>query len=350
MTDKATTRNSSTAHREVDARVGNDLVEVKFGVDAIRTLRTSLMQVAYPVSEDPSLHGYVVLVNSSIAVDRVKEEWNRAWSVLRPEVQERLTICLMTDSITGIPIDPNPETQRMLAEVVESERGKEGGNRTDYAFVILKLLIHQWLTSGQSVTADWLARTAGCHYPAVARALRPLGSLVERASNRSVSLRWFPEQEFTRMVAISDRARSTVRFCDDTSQPRSVESQLRRLEKLAPPGLAIGGVLGAKHTFPALDILGSPRLDISLHCPGKHMNLDFIKLLDPALKPVTDPLQPATVVVHALRHHDPLFTFRQGGLAWADPVECLLDLYEANLEMQAAQFRDHLKTTRPAKS
>lgn len=350
MTAKTLLRQRLTAQSEVDARVGNDLVEVKFGVDAIRTLRTSLMQVAYPVSEDPALHGYVVLVNSAIAVERVGEEWRRTWSVLRPEVQERLTICLMSDDhITGIPRDPTPEKQRMLAEVVEFERGKAGGNRTDYAFVILKLLIHQWLTSGKSVTAEWLARTAGCHYPAVARAIRPLGGLVERASNRSVGLRWFPEHEFARMVAISDRARSTVRFCDDSSQPRSAESQLRRLEKLAPAGLAIGGVFGAKHIFPELDIVGSPRLDLSQHCPGKHMDLDFIKALDPALKRVTDPLQPATLVVHAVRHDDPLFTPREGGLAWADPVECLLDLHEARLEIQAAQFLDHMKNIRPAK-
>ena len=42
-------------HREVDARVGNSLIEVKFGVDSLRTIRTSLMQVAYPLSEDPAL-------------------------------------------------------------------------------------------------------------------------------------------------------------------------------------------------------------------------------------------------------------------------------------------------------
>jgi hypothetical protein len=29
-------------HRDVDARVGDALIEVKFGVDALRTLRTSL--------------------------------------------------------------------------------------------------------------------------------------------------------------------------------------------------------------------------------------------------------------------------------------------------------------------
>jgi hypothetical protein len=351
MAAKRTKTENPTTQSAPDTRIGNAVVEVRFGVDAVRTLRTSLMQVAYMVSEDPALHGYVVLADSSIAMERVREEWQRASSVLRPEVQQRLTICMALDQgMVGIPSDPASKTQPMLAGVIESQRGKAGGKRTDYSFIILKLLIHQWFISGEPVTADWLARTAGCRYPAVARALRPLGGLVERTSDRRVLLRWFPKDEFERMIAISDSARSTVRFADHSGQPRSMESHLRRLEKLATPGLAIGGVLGAKHHLPDLDLVGLPRLDLSLHCPGKHMNLEFMKALDPALKPVTDPLKPATVVIHAVRHADPLFASREGGLAWADPVECLLDLHEAKLDLQAGQFRDYLESTRPAKS
>ena len=347
MPDKTQKDQDQPDHREVAGRLGNVVVEVKFAVDAVRTLRTSLMQVAYQVSEDPALRGYVVLADSAIASERVREEWRRASSVLRPEVQERLFICMASNAqIIGIPGDPTPGILQMLAGLIAAERDKAGGNRTDYGFVILKLLIHRWLTSGDAVTADWLAKTGGCSYPAVARALRPLGGLVERTSDRRIVLRWFPKDEFARMVAVSDRARSTVRFADPSGQPRSIEAHIRRLEKLAPPGLAIGGVLGALHDFPALDIVGAPRLDLSVHCPGKHLNLDFIKALDPALKPVTDPLQPATLVVHAVRHADPLFVPRQGGLAWADPVECLLDLHEARLEMQASQFLDHLQSIR----
>jgi hypothetical protein len=234
--------------------------------------------------------------------------------------------------------------------VVEVERGKMSNARTDYSFVVPKLLLHRLLTSGEPVTSEWLARTAGCSYPAVARALRPLGSLLERRSDRSVVLRWFPKEEFARLVAVADRARSTVRFADQSGQPRSVESHLHRLEKLNLPSLAIGGVLGAKHYHPELDLVGTPRLDLSLHCPGQRMNLDFIEELDPALKRVEDPLAPANLVVHAMRQADAQFIPRDGGLAWADPVECLFDLHEARLEMQAAQFLQALQRKRPAKT
>ncbi len=334
----------SQRHLKVVARVGNALVEVKFGVDALRTLRTSLMQVAYSVGEDPAAHGYVVLADSPITMERLRHEWEQAASVFREDVLHRLTICLHSKGgIRGIPRDPDANTQQILSEVVDAERGKTNTARTNYSFVVQKLLVHSWLTSGEPVTSEWLARTAGCSYPAVARALGSLGSLIERRSDRRVKLRWFPVEEFARLLAVADRARSTARFADHSGQPRSVESHLKRLEKLRPPDLAIGGVLRAKHDFPDLDLVGTPRLDLSLHSPGKRMNLDFIEQLDPALKRIDDPLAPASVVVHAVSHADSLFTPRDGGLAWADPVECLFDLYEARLEMQAAQFLDFLK-------
>ena len=338
-------------HLDVDARVGNALIEVKFGVDALRTIRTSLMQVAYLVGEDPARHGYIMLVDSPITMDRLREEWGRAATVLRQDVLNRLTICLHSrGSLHGIPSDPDPETRRMLSKVVEAERGRMNTTRTDYSFVVQKLLLHQWLTSGQPVTSEWLARTAGCSYPAVARALSPLGSLLERRSDRRVVLRWFPEEDFARLLAVANRARSTTRFADHSGRPRTPESHLSRLERLNPPGLALGGVPGARHYYPDLDLVGTPRLDLSLHSPGKRLNLDFLEKLDPALQRVEDPLAPANVVVHAVRQADAQFSPREGGLAWADPLECLFDLHEARLEMQAAQFLEALQRNRPIHS
>ena len=104
---------------------------------------------------------------------------------------------------------------------------------------------------------------------------------------------------------------------------------------------------GAKHHYPNLDLVGTPRLDLSLHSPGKRMNLDFLENLDPALKRVEDPRAPANVVVHAVHQADAQFSPRAGGLAWADPLECLFDLYDARLEMQATQFLEALQHNRP---
>jgi hypothetical protein len=80
------------------------------------------------------------------------------------------------------------------------------------------------------------------------------------------------------------------------------------------------------------------------------LDLSFIERLDPALERVEDPLGRATVIVHAIHHAAPLFVPREGGLQWADPLECLLDLHEARLDAQATEFLEFLQKNRPATS
>jgi hypothetical protein len=335
----------------VDAEVGHRLIEVTAGATALRSVRLGLMQLAYATAARPGSEGFLVLPDVAVTRKRLQREWQLAASALKPELLDRLSICVGDEKrFVGIPRDPDAETQGILSQVVAAERTIAGPGRTrgSAAFVVLKILLHHWLTDGGLVTTEWLARTSGYSYPTIAGVLHGLGSLVERRSDRRLRLRWFSREEFARLLAGSDRARDTVRYGDRSGQSRSPEQHVRRLEQLAPAGVGIGGVLGAKHHFREFDLVGVPRLDLSQHCPRRNLELRFIEELDPALKRVEDPLEPATVVVHAVRHADPLFTPREGGLWWADPVECLLDLHEAHLDTQAASFLDALQRSRPA--
>jgi hypothetical protein len=351
MSDNATNR--KLRDLGVDAEVGHRLIEVKIGVSGLRSVRLALMQLAYALAEQPQSEGYLVLSQIAITRERLLKEWKYASAVLRRETLDRMVLCIEENGqFDGIPHTPDLETQRVLLQVLEKERAQAGPRvaRADASFVVLKILLYHWLTDGHFVTADWLARTSGYTYPTVANVLQGLGSLIERGSDRRFRLRWFPHEELVRLVSMSDRDRATARYADRSGQPRSPEAHLARLEKLNLPGLAIGGVLGAKHYFPDLDLVGTPRLDISLHARNPRVDLDFIEKLDPALQRVKDPLEPASVVVHNVYHANPLFVPRKGGLEWADPVECLLDLHEARLEKQAAQFLDALRKRRPVKS
>jgi hypothetical protein len=343
--------NRKNNHR-VDVQVGNRLIEVKIGAAALRSVRNGLMQLAYAMTDQPTFEGFLVLPDAAITLDRLRQEWQLAASILRPDILNRLHLCIAeNERFVGIPREPDPETQRVLSDVVAAERAGLGSRstRADASFVVVKILLHHWLTDGRPVTAEWLAQTSGYSYRAVARVVRTLGSLIERQPDRRLRLRWFPRENFSRLLAMSDRARATVRFADRSGHPRSAESHLRRLEKLNPRGVAIGGILGAKSYVPDLDIVGLPRLDLSQHSPKSHFDLNLIEKIDPALKRVEDPLEPATVVGHVIRHADPLFKPREGGLHWADPVECLLDLHEAHLDMQASQFLKALEGKRPTR-
>lgn len=306
-----------------------------------------LMHVAYTLARQPKRRGVLLLQDVSVSLQRLRDEWGRAASVLRPDVLHRLSICVdQGGRFVGIPHDPDAQTLRALS-AVRPRQSEARTSRGDASFVVLKVLLHHWLTDGQPVTTDWLEKTTGYSYPTVAKTLRGLGSLLERASDRRVRLRWFPHDQFARLFAVSDRFRETVRFADRSAQPRPPQAHLRRLEKLNPSGLAVGGALGAAHYFPGVDLVGLPRLDLSQHGLGRRPDLRFIERLDPGLKRVLDPLEPATVVIHQVRHAKPLFEPRKGGLQWADPVECLLDLHEAGLTAQASQFLMALEKRRP---
>ena len=335
----------------VDAVIGDQFFQVKAGVSGLRSVREGFIPLAYWVGKESKSQGFLVLPDASITIERLREHWQHLASILRPDLRDRMTLCVgKGDHFIGIPRDPDIRTQRTIAKIVTTERSRVNSarpSRGDASFVVFKILLHHWLTDGGSVTTDWLAQTSGYSYPTVARPIAGMGNLIERQSDRKIRLRRFPRDEFARLVAVSDRVRGTVRFGDRSAQPRSPEAHARRLEKLNPTNLAIGGVLGATHYLPGLDLVGVPRLDLSQHAPGRRLDLAFIEKLDPALKRIDDPTEPASLVVHHVHHAQSLFTPRDGGLYWADPVECLLDLHEAHLEAQAIQFLKTLERRRP---
>jgi hypothetical protein len=161
---------------------------------------------------------------------------------------------------------------------------------------------------------------------------------VLRYSDRRVELRDFPYEEWARLIAVSEDTRSTMRFRDTSGSPRSQEALIRRMTTLQIPELAIGGVHGAKHYYPELDLVGSPRLDLSYYCRSSSADLSFVQKLDPALQRADDSADSAALVVHLARRAEVLPLEQSSGLKYADPVECLIDLHEARLEAQAKEF------------
>ena len=336
----------STLRHEVDAEIGDSLFEVKTGVDSHRTLNTALVKLAYILGERPGFRGFLVLVDSAISLPRLHDEWLRATKILRPDVLERLNLCVVKDgSVQGVPETPDVETQRTIMEVVEKERAAIASPRanrsTEPFYDILRILINQWVKQAGPLTSRWLAEAAGCTYPTVASALEKLEKYLTRHSDRRVELKAFPKDEWSRLVANSDKVRQTLRFADQSGQPRSIESLVSRFERVRTDDIAIGGVLGARRRYPALDLIGTPRLDLTIHCRTRKLHLTFLRQLDPALKPARYD-EPARLVIHTLRYPHTFFEKAPDGSVWADPVECLLDLHEMRLESQAKEFLTNL--------
>lgn len=276
-------------------------------------------------------------------MERLDEEWWAAAEALRPAVLSRLSLQVVF-----------PDGRSRVFGVLRGTPPEVGGGHAaprpgrvrlpsrDLSFVVEKLLVWAWLTRRGPLTRKWLERTAGCTYPTVAAVVKRLGSAIHRHPDRRIELKNVPREEWGRLLALSGEARSVMRFADSSGQPGTAAALLQRLGKLAPREVAVGGVAGARRYNAELDLVGLPRVDLSVHAPERDADIGFVRRLDPALKQTTDPGDPAQLVLHFVRHEDPLFTPNPAGLPWADPVECILDLHEARLEAQALGLLDRL--------
>ena len=312
-------------------------VEVKRATHGFRNLRASLLGLAYWLADYPNSRGLLLLLDSRITEKRLQHERELASRVIDQEIMRRLSIASGEGGrYMGLPQDLGDDFRAWLDQLVSRESPRFKSRETYYS--ILQILVHQWLLDKAPLTRKALGNMAGCSYPTVASALHRLGPYLVQRSDRRVELVHFPNSEWKRMLAVSDRIRETARFAASSGESRSPEAHLGRLAQMGADNIGIGGVLGARYYHSDLDLVGTPRLDLSLHCPGKRPELGFIRKLDPALRRVDSDLEAANVVVHIVPRAEAFFVPREGGLRWADPVECLMDLHEAHLERQAKEF------------
>ena len=327
-----------------DAEYGDTILEVRLDVKEVRRLRGTFLEMAEFAAMETGKNVVLILPEPLVSDERINEEWIAFTEVIRPELLARLVVTIRRGGeYTGIPHPPSVELHGVIDQVIGHIAAKVSrtprGSETYYD--ILRILILQWMRKAGPMTSKWIAETAGCTYPTVAAALDRLEKYLTRRSDRSVELRSFPRDEWSRFVANADHVRGTRRYADGSGQPRSIDSLLARLQRMKSPDIAIGGVSGAKRLFPALDLVGTPRLDLTVHSRRREPDLGFLRRLDPALRPA-EQNEPARVVVHLL--HQPVVFFETDaeGAVWADPVECLLDLHELRLEAQAAEFLAYL--------
>jgi hypothetical protein len=282
----------------------------------------------------------LLLVHPRLSESRIEKEWAAVGDALRPDVLERLSLQVVfpdgrtrhfgahsgaTSPSNGVPFAPVTEAGFRLPP-------------RDLAFAVEKLLVWGWLTRKGRVSRKWVQDAADCSYPTVASVVGHLGSAIRRHSDRRIELTHLARAEWARFIGVSSDARCTRRYVDASRQPGTATTLLQRLQRASPTGVAVGGVAGSLHHHPKLDIVGLPRLDLSVHAPGRAADIDFIRRLDPALEPIEDPAEPAVLALHFVRHRETLFERSSHGLPWADPVECLLDLHEAGLQAQASEL------------
>ncbi|MFO1021018.1 MAG: hypothetical protein U0903_10015 [Planctomycetales bacterium] len=332
---------------------GKNVIEVKKSSAGSRGVYSAVMQAAIYLEQNPNIAQMcLVLLETRMSLNRLKDEWNVSTSILRKRIADRLAVIVLEEE--GTWINPDTPYNRRIAQHFEiSSIGngrhqweslkKQPGRKSQE---LIKLLINRWLLNAGPIALGKLGEDVGCSHPVVQQTLagRSLSPYLAFTSNRSVELKTFPHDLWQEVVVRSKTFRNSFRFRDRSGTKPSPEGLLKRLERLKPARLAVGGVLSARHWHPEFDLHGTPRLDLVYHAPEGQLNLDFVKAIDPALTQVSDFSESPILVVNPLVRASSLFAERQkAGISWADPVETALDLYDLSLATQANQFLTHLR-------
>ena len=327
----------------VDARVGDLLIEVKRGARGTRDIRDGIWCLADAVSRTPALRGLLVLDRPAIGSERLAAEQQAIETILRPEVSRRIRwVVIGEDGLESFPKDLGPRVRSVVARWIAGGdvRRRTPPSRGFATLAVLHVLLDRWLRSAGPVHSNELMATVGCSYPTVAAALAKLRDDIVRHRDRRVELSRWPRLAWLGYVSVQERARATERYVDRSGSPRSAAELLRRLERLGRPDIAVGGVPGALHHAPSLDVVGTASLALTLHDPEGTATTDFVERLDPALVRTESAEAAPLVVVHRQRLRRFLASGGESGPRWADPVDCLLDLHEARLEGLAKQYLD----------
>ncbi len=327
----------------VDALMGKSIIEYKARVSDLRMLQSTFMMLARIIADLSDHTGIIILDETKISRSRLNDEWKNLNKLFQPSIIARLSLVVFTGgSIIEIFGDLTNEESEALYEIREklSERlNNKRRRKPDAFFEVLRILLIHWFRGSGPLQVNRIGQLSGFSYPTVAASLEKMGSQLIRHSDRSVELISFPRENWFRLIANADDTRTPRGYW--AHRPRSIEDLIERLMNIPDKEIAFGGIIGARHYMPGIDLVGIHRLDLSVH-DWTAIKIDkLVRKLDPALKKV-EPGEIPQVVVHNL--YRPVSLFTEGDrLPIADEVECILDLHEARLESQALELLEHLK-------
>jgi len=311
---------------------------VKTGLKDVRTVRMALLDLADFVADSPAIPGVLVLEEPEISGERLHEEWDWIERLLKSSLYNRIGMVLLDESRQVHWISRAlPVASEDLEEVVAHMREKNPKRmrRPSEAYLeVLRVLLVQAYQGNKPVTAKWLGEACGYSHPTITKALERLEPFLESRTDKQNRFRMFPKQEWLKLLADADTIRSTRRYVDRTGNPRSQNFLLERLKEESGARVAVAGVLGARHWMPDLDLTGAPRLELVIHEENPFAFQKLLRRLDPGLEEAERGEAPH-LVLHSLYRSNPFFSGPDEGFLWADPIECLLDLYAARLESQA---------------
>jgi hypothetical protein len=273
----------------------------------------------------------------------LREEWESYARLIQPFILSRLKIVVISKGETiekyGKLSKEESDAILEITKTISQKQINKKRSKPDAFFEIVRILIIHWFRGNGPTQLNKLCQLSGFSYPTVALSLEKMELQINRHSDRSVELKSFPRDLWFKLLASSDNIRVPQGFW--AHRPRDIDYLIKKIIDNTNFEIGFGGIIGARHFMPSIDLLGNPRLDLTVQKWSNSKVENFVKNLDPGLKKVR-PGELPQVVIHNLFRQDPLFV-KSSNMLIADEVECLLDLHEARLELQASELLEHLK-------
>ena len=339
--------------RWVDSQWGTWLIEIASG-PGLRDMQGKLMNLAVLLDHEPTdVHALCTIANEKVTQERLQSELAQMRKVIRPDLANRLHVGRCDGSGENVLLEPSlpPLLKDVVTKAVRkaanARRRSPGGTQLD----VFAYLVRSWLADTGPVMVKDIQEAVGASHPTVAAGLDQLKKqgVLHRLSDRSVDLKGFPRDEWPRWLLASVQARKIARYVDPSRHargPHEMAARLPKATKATKLRIAVSGVVGALQHFPDLDITSPPRLDLCIATEPGREDLAFVHKLDAGLVRDDDAPYPVLAVHQLPLRSDKQFTEVDGRLC-ADPLECLVAMYDMKLYEPAADMLEELIRRRP---
>lgn len=322
---------------------GTVLLEVR-KTNSARDVRDGLVGLAFALQdESPRAEAVCVVVSEKLSERRVQQELDRFRSIAHPTIAPRVHYLVSdSDGIHG-EYSATDSFYDYVSEVVHKETKQGVRNALPARQAVVSALVTDLIThrSAPQPLTFW-QKAAGVSYPTAMAAVSDLTrkGLIEDSPERGVRLRPLSAAEVLELARDHASKRQVLLYRDPTGFSTSTKL-LKRFNALREAGridgsLRVGGVIGAAHYFPQLDITSAARLDLSTN--GAVFD---VAQLDAALVEVTDS-EPRSAAVLAVHYTADVLVNLSRAFAqpdqWASAFECLADLVELGYLREAHEM------------
>lgn len=296
-------------------------------VRSTRDLRAEILDLA-AAAADGNRPARLNVISPVISAHTVQTEWNRVMPAIAEAVR----------SLISISINEGGPTLRDATIALA---------KPNYTYELLRLLVGASLENDGPQPLVRLMDKIGASQTPIRAALMSL-----RAAELIPSTRWIeviPEQLSTETLSRIGALPQMLRFrFERGAQIKSPDLLLDRARSLLQQGgptewraFALSGAPVAQMDAPALDLVGTPRLDLVAHLDREvdTFDTDLLRWLDDGLEPESNVLAPAPVVITLVRAKQE-FTRTLGDppVRSAHPMDVLLSLLDLGLRDRAIQY------------